>query len=176
MTFVEFITNPIVVQFIGFIGVGISILSFQCKSYQKLIWMRVFSELAFAIQYFLLGAYTGMATNLVSCVTNSVYRERVKRGKSTLWFQVSFGILFVLTGILTWQGPRTLLVIGAKVLSTVANGLGDGKKIRNLTLIVMLLWIVYDSLVFSIAGICSDVLTIISVLLAMLRLDKKSKA
>lgn len=65
----------IIVQFIGFVGMFLCIISFQSKSYQKIIWIRVASEFVFAVQYFLLGAYTGMATNLTSCVTNTIYRE-----------------------------------------------------------------------------------------------------
>ena len=136
------------------------------------MWMRVICELVFAVQYFMLGAYTGMATNLLSCVTNSIYRERIKRNKSTRVFQIVFVILFALTGILTWHGWVSLLVIFAKSISSFANGLGDNKKIRFLNLIVMSLWVAYDVVVFSIGGVVCDLLTISSIIIAFLRLDK----
>ena len=82
--FTEDWVGIIIAQTVGFIGMFLSIISFQSKSYQKIIWIRVASEFVFALQYFLLGAYTGMATNLTSCVTNSIYRERKKHGKSVL--------------------------------------------------------------------------------------------
>ena len=170
---VDFFTNGIVIQVIGFIGMAISIVSFQCKDYQKVIWMRVIGELVFALQYFLLGGYVAMATNLTSCVTNTVYRERVKRGKSTRVFQVIFGILFAVIGALTWQGPITLLVIFAKMLSTVANGINSTKVIRILNLVIMPLWLIYDILVFSIGGALTDIVTITSIIIAMVRLDKQ---
>lgn len=172
---VDFFTDDIVIQIIGFIGMFLSIISFQSKSYQKIIWIRVASEFVFAVQYFLLGAYTGMATNLTSCVTNSIYRERIKRGKKTLGFQIAFGILFAVIGILSWHGPVSLLVIAAKILSTVANGNSNPKVLRIFNLIINPLWLIYDIIVFSLAGIFSDAFTIISIIIAMVRLDKKRK-
>ena len=158
----------IIVQFIGFVGMFLCIISFQSKSYQKIIWIRVASEFVFAVQYFLLGAYTGMATNLTSCVTNTIYRERIKRGKKVLGFQIAFGILFAVIGILSWHGPLSLLVIAAKILSTVANGNPNPKTIRIFNLIINPLWLIYDIFVFSLAGILSDSFTIISLIIAMI--------
>lgn len=162
-----------VVQLIGFVGMFLCIISFQSKSYQKIIWIRVASEFVFAVQYFLLGAYTGMATNLTSCVTNSIYRDRIKRGKKVLGFQIAFGILFAVIGILSWHGPLSLLVIAAKILSTVANGNPNPKTIRIFNLIINPLWLIYDIFVFSLAGIMSDAFTIISLIIAMIRFSKK---
>ena len=169
-----FFTNPIVIQAIGFLGLAVSVLSFQPKSYQAVIWLRVISEIIFAVQYFLLGAYTGMATNILSAVTNSVYRELVKRNKSTKICRVVFAFLFVITGILTWQGVISLLVILAKVLSSVANGLGKAKTIRYMNLGIMMLWNVHDIIVFSIAGVLSNMATIVSILIAIFRNDRKN--
>ncbi len=120
----------------------------------------------------LLGAFTGMATNLVSCVTNTVYRVSVKHNKSTRVFQILFGVLFVIIGVLTWHGPVSLLVIGAKVLSTVANGINNPKIIRIMNLIIMPMWVIYDVVVFSLAGILSDLFTFLSIVIAMTRLDR----
>ena len=175
MWIVEFFTNTYVVQAIGFVGVALSLISFQFKDYQKLMWLRVICELVFALQYFLLGGYTGMATNLLSCVTNTVYRERIKKNKGTRVFQIVFVCLFALVGVLTWHGWISLLVIFAKSISSFANGLGDNKKIRFLNLIVMSLWIAYDVAVFSIGGVVCDLLTITSIIIAFFRLDKKDK-
>ena len=172
---IEFFTDGIVIQIIGFVGMILSIISFQSKSYQKIIWIRVASEFVFAVQYFLLGAYTGMATNLTSCVTNSIYRERIKRGKSVLGFQIAFAILFAGIGVWSWHGAVSLLVIAAKILSTVANGNANPKVLRILNLIINPLWLIYDIIVFSLAGIFSDAFTIISIIVAMVRLDKKRK-
>ena len=53
--FTEDWVGIIIAQTVGFIGMFLSIISFQSKSYQKIIWIRVASEFVFALQYFLLG-------------------------------------------------------------------------------------------------------------------------
>ena len=179
MTFFEYVaaffTNQIVIQAIGFLGMAVSIVSFQTKSYQKIIWLRVISEIIFAVQYFLLGAYTGMASNILSCVTNSVYRVRVKKNKSNKVCRIVFACMFVLVGGLTWQGMITVLVVLAKVLSTVANGMGKSKTIRYMNLGIMMLWNVHDVIVFSIAGVLCNMATILSILIAIFRIDRKKE-
>ena len=171
----DFIFDPYFTQAIGFVGMGVAIFSFQCKNYQKLVLCSIIKELIFALQYLLLGSYTGMATNLTSCFTNSVYRERNKKGKNTFAFQIAFSILFVIIGIMTWTGPLSLLVIAAKVISTIANGINKAKVIRFCNLIIMPMWLVHDLAVFSIAGIICDILTIGSIIIAIFRHDIKKK-
>ena len=172
---ITFFTNSVVIQAIGFVGMAVSIISFQTKSYQKIIWLRVISEIIFAVQYFLLGAYTGMVSNILSCVTNSVYRIRVKKNKSNKVCRIVFACLFVLVGGLTWQGMITVLVVSAKVLSTIANGMGNSKTIRYMNLGIMMLWNVHDVIVFSIAGVLCNMATIVSILIAIFRIDRKKK-
>jgi len=52
------ITNA-VAQVIGFLGMGIFVASFQCKSARKLLWMSVLSSAVYIVHFYLLGAYAG---------------------------------------------------------------------------------------------------------------------
>lgn len=76
---------------------------------------------------------------------------------------------------MSWHGPLSLLVIAAKILSTVANGNPNPKTIRIFNLIINPLWLIYDIFVFSLAGILSDSFTIISLIIAMIRFAKKNE-
>ena len=70
------------IQAIGVIGIISSIISFQCKRHKPLMIFRTGNELFFALQYFLLGAYTGMAMNLIGCMRNILFAEMVERKKA----------------------------------------------------------------------------------------------
>ena len=171
----KIIHHDIFIQGLGFVGLVITIISIQNKSYNKMIFFKILSAFVFGSQYFLLGGYTGMATNLVSCATNGVYTYRINTNKSTLPFQIAFCILFIVIGILTWEGPASLLVIVAKVLTTVTYGFKDTKYMRKANLITYPLWLIYDILCFSIGGIINDILLIISTVVAVVRFDIKKK-
>ena len=165
------LTNEIFIQALGFVGLVVTITSIQNKEYNKMIFFKILSASIFGFQYLLLGGYTGMATNLVSCATNGVYTYRINKNKSTLPFQIAFCILFIIIGILTWEGPASILVIVAKVLTTVTYGIKDTKYMRRVNLISYPLWLVYDILCFSIGGIINDILLIVSTVVAVVRFD-----
>ena len=59
------IVNNISVQLLGMVGFAASLIAFQCKRHKPIVVLRTVNELVFALQYFLLGAYTGTAMNLL---------------------------------------------------------------------------------------------------------------
>lgn len=110
----------IIIQIIGAFGILASIISFQCKKHNSILFFRTLNEFIFAIQYFLLGAYTGMIVNLVGCVRNIIFSKQISKNKKTTFSIIIFSIMFVVFGFAVWQGPKSLLIIFAKVLSTLA--------------------------------------------------------
>ena len=161
----------IIIQLIGGLGILSSIISFQCKKHNFVLVFRTLNEFLFAIQYFLLGAYTGMAMNLVGCVRNIIFTKQVSEHKNTTGGIILFSILFTIFGIVTWQGPKSVLIIVAKVLSTLAYGNENTSFVRKTILITSTSWLIYNSLVFSIAGVLCEVFTLASIIVGIIRLD-----
>ena len=168
---IEFFQHDVVIQAIGFLGMVAGLLAIQCKSYKRLNVLRVLGELFFGIQFMLLGAWSGMATNFAAVFINSIYRYRIKKEKSTLPFQIGFSFFYTGLCILTWEGWVSLLVIGAKVLSTIAMGINNTRTIRVLNLTFNPLWMVYDIAVGAYTSFASDAVGFGLLLLALLRLD-----
>ena len=166
-----FLQSELFGQLIGFLGTAMVAIGMQCRSYNKVVFVRTSNALISALHYLLIGGYTGMAVNLASVGSNVIYWDRIRRKKSTLIYQILFGCLFVALGFLSWHGPISLLVVAAKLISSVSMGINNTKVIRILTLINTPCWLVYDAFVFSISGMCSDVIIISSVLAAVIRID-----
>ena len=164
-------TLKIIAQVLGFMGAAIVVIGMQQKKYKHISMCRIANQFLGGVHYLLLGGYTGMMTNLASCGTNVIYYFRIKKGKSTLVFQIIFATMFVILGVLSWHGPISLLVIIAKVVSSVAMGNKNPRVIRILNLISGPCWLAYNIYVGSIAGIISDSFTISSVVIAIIRLD-----
>ena len=96
MGFISSITAfDVLIEAIGILGIIASIISFQCKKHSRLLLFRSANESLFALQYGLLGAYTGMAMNVIGVVRNIVFTELVKRKKSTVPARIAFGAVFV---------------------------------------------------------------------------------
>ena len=164
-------------QLIGFCGTIAVIIGMQQKRYSRIVICKMANELFASIHYLLLGGYTGMIINFTSIFTNGVYFYRIKKGKSTLPFQIVFGIMFVVIGALSWQGPVSLFAVSAKLLSSISLGVKSPRVIRIFNLISNPCWLMYNIFMRSFAGIFTDSLVITSVLIAVIRLDilKKNK-
>ncbi|MBP3395656.1 MAG: YgjV family protein [Clostridia bacterium] len=173
---IALLQNVFFVQGLGFIALLLQVLSMQGKSYKSIIVMTVSSECLFGVQLLLLGAFTGATTNLMAGVCNTVYYFCNKSGRKTTYLQILFSILFVTVGILTWEGPISLLVILAKVISTVSHGTNRPYVIRVSRLISMPMWVVYDGLAGTIGGTINDLLVIASSIIGIIRLDKKTSS
>lgn len=161
----------IMIQLIGGLGIIASIISFQCKKHKAILFFRSLNEFIFAVQYFLLGAYTGTAMNLIGCVRNIIFTKRISQNKKTTAATVFFGILFLLFGIFTWQGAKSILIILAKVLSTIAYSNKNTTLVRGIIFITCTSWLIYNCCVFSIAGVLCEAFTLISLLIGVIRLD-----
>ena len=165
------VQNQTFIQIFGFMGTACVLIGMQCKSYNKLLFTKFFNSLVSGLQYLMFGRYTGMATNLTACGTNVVYWLLVRKGKKTFPFQVAFGILFVGIVLLSWDGWISIFVLLAKVISTVSLGINNTKVIRILNLFSTPCWLMYNIFVGSIAGMCSDLLMITSIIIGLIRVD-----
>lgn len=164
-------TLKIIAQIIGFCGTIIVVIGMQQKKYKHIVMCKIGNEFLSSVHYLLLGGYTGMLANLASCMTNGCYYFRIKKGKSTLPFQIVFAAMFVAIGALSWHGPISIFVVLAKLISSVALGIQNPRTIRILNLISNPCWLIYNIYMGSIAGILTDSLVITSVVIAVIRLD-----
>lgn len=164
------------VQGIGFLGMACTVLAFQCKGYRKLVGLRGATELLFGLQYILLGAYSGAAADFVGCVRNGIFLECDRRQKSLKPWRLLFCGVFVAMSLLTWAGPKSLLSAVAKVASTIGYGSSNPRLIRLITLCSSSCWLIYNALVFSLAGIVCEVITLAAVLIGILRFDILKRA
>ena len=161
----------VLIQAFGIIGIIFNIFTFQCKKHKPLLLLKTGNELFFAFQYLLLGAYTGMAMNLVGCVRNVIFTGMVERGKKTGVMQVVFSVLFLIFSALTWVGFHSLLSGSAKVLSTIAYGNKNTAFVRCIILFTSCCWLCYNYVIRSYAGCICELSTMISIIIAIIRID-----
>lgn len=165
----------VLIQGIGFLGMACTVLAFQYKQYRKLVGLRGATELLFGIQYLLLGAYSGAAADFVGCLRNGIFLVCDKKKKSLRPWRWVFCFVFAGMSLLTWAGPKSLLSAVAKVASTIGYGSSSARTIRLITLCSSC-WLIYNTLVFSLAGILCEVVTLTSVVIGIVRFDILKRA
>lgn len=165
----------IVIQIIGIAAMLFSVFSFQMNKHKHIMIMQILATTLFGLQYFLLGAYTGMAVDIVATLRGIVFYHRDKEWtKSNIWIAV-FIIMFILSGFLTWQGPSSLLMTSAMILNTFSFSFTKPKLVRSTILISSPLVLIYNILTGSIGGIINEVCVELSSIIGLLRYDIKRK-
>ena len=165
----------ILTQAVGFIAAAFVIISFQYKENKKLFMLQIISSAVFALQFFMLGAYTGMIMNILGVVRCTVLFARpakISTSKVTLAILV---VLFIAMGVITWSGILSLLPIIGMVLSMFAMWSGNGKVIRLAQLfIVSPCWLIYNAFAPSFAGVLVEALNMVSVIISIKRFGIKN--
>ncbi len=179
--FEGFTVGDLFIQLLGFLGLLFSVISFQCRKHRTIMLFRTLDEFAFAIQYFFLGAYTGVAMNLIGCVRNELFAWQVKNEKSTMVSRVIFSVLFTVFSIATWGGFKSILVGIAKVVSTCAYGCRNKLAMRWMVLGTSVTWLIYNAAIGSVGGVLCESFSVVSIIVALIRirngkLEKEEKA
>jgi len=167
----------LLIRILGITGLILSIIPFQFKKHKHIVLCKMASSLVFATQYFLIGpiAYTGAWMDLISALRNYLFYKFVDKKLSTLPVILIFLILVLFLGIRSWAGWITLLAIIPKVLTTVSYGMKNERLLRIITLPSCLFWIAYNCIVGNFEAAVSDLLTFISIAVAIYRYDIKNK-
>ncbi|MBQ3115765.1 MAG: YgjV family protein [Clostridia bacterium] len=185
-----------VIQAIGFVGIFFNLIAVQFNSHGKIVFLRTLGSVMFGIQYLFLGAIPGLVVEIIGWIRNVVFIYTVKKGKNTKFWIYFFSVITIIAGvttmILSWKTSIekismwssnivvcTILAVGisviaivAKVLSTVAYGIKNPDTIRKLNIPTSSMWLFYNFIAFSIAGIINEAITIISNLIAQWRYRK----
>lgn len=165
------------VQLIGVIGIIAGLSAFQCNKHSHALALKMTEEGAFGIQYFLLGGYTGAVLNLVGIFRNLIFAYLGNRDKQKelKYARMILGALFAVLGLLSWEGYISILIIFAKVLSTLAYGTTNMKKMRIMLSVTCVCWICYNYYIGSVAGVISDGCNFVSVIIGIIRYDIMKK-
>ena len=171
-----------IAQALGIAGMTMNILSYQGKSQRSVILMQMIGATFFTANMFLLQAWSGFILNALGIVRAIVYANKDKFRNMKLWnilFFICYGLSYLSvftvfkTPITFWHLIIEMLPTSAMVVSTIAFSREDAATIRKFAWYVSPAWLVYDAISLSIGGTICEAISIISILTATLRLDRK---
>ena len=154
------------------IAVIIGFFSYQMKSQEKLLMLQCATGTVFVFHYLLIGAYAGMAMNIVGIVRVIVYIFRLRRGSNEIVTPIIFATLQAISCIIGWEAWYSIFVFFGIVLNTLAFALPKAEQVRRTILVTSPLVIIYDVFAFSIGGIIYESMAVISSVIGIIR-EKK---
>ena len=162
----------ILIQIIGIAAMICSVSSFQLNKHKHIMLVQITATALFGLQYFLLGAYTGLALDIAGVLRDIVYYNKDKKWASSNWWTV---LVMLVVGIFTYQNWISLLMTAAMMLNTVSFSFTKPKLVRTTILISSPLLLVYNILTGSIGGVINELFTEISSVVGIIRYDIKKK-
>ena len=159
-------------QIFGWITVLLTFLSFQCKEHKKLLVLNTLATTSLCVSYLFLDARSGMLMNLVAIIRNFAIYKRDCKFLSYKFWPYFFAILMGTLGTLSWQGPISLLVIGALSLGTLFLYSGNVQNLRKVTLLTGTMVIIYNVYYQAWGGVANEVLAMISAVIGIYRYRK----
>lgn len=162
------------IQAVGVVGTVLFFLSYQCKSNKNLFRVQFVSYLCYTTHLLLLGAVTGG----VSYILNTVRSFCLGSRSSFLKSKTMCGIICLLqlvTLLFTWDGWWSVLPVVANIAATVGGYTHNARTIRVVGMLINSpLWIIYDVIVGSWAGILDEVISEASMILSIFRYGWKN--
>ena len=164
----------IIIQGIGLIGTALFFLSFQCKNNKTLFRIQFMSYLFYTAHLLLLGAVTGGISYVINTFRSACLGSRWKFAQRKEMCAI-ICLMQCAALAFTWSGWISLLPVAANIAATIGGYTHYARKIRLVAMLVNSpLWIVYDFIVGSWAGILDELVTEISILISIVRYGWKN--
>ena len=178
-------TTEIIAQVIGIFAMIFNLLSYQQKTRNKAIIFQLFGTTLFTINFLMLGAMVGGLLNLVGAIRAIVFINKEKFHADHIAWQIGFVIVYFASYILTFtvfgKEPTVFnfiiefLPLIGMIATTISYRFTDAKAIRRFGLISSPAWLVYNIANLAVGAILCEVLSLGSIIIGIIRLDRKNK-
>ena len=162
------------IQGIGILGTVLFFLSYQCKQNKNLFRVQFVSYLCYTTHLLLLGAITGGISYILNTVRSFCLGSRNRFLKGNAMCAI-ICVLQLVALYFTWDGWYSILPVAANIAATIGGYTYNGQKIRAVGIFINSpLWILYDIIVGSWAGILDEVVSEGSMILSIFRYGWKN--
>lgn len=160
-----------IIQAVGLVALILGAVSVQFKHRSTILLVQILASVAWVLHFLLLGAYAGAIMNAVGVLRTVSYY--VFRNERPSWLPWSLGGVAILATALTWQDATSLLPLVAILLIIYGLWQQSEQKIRIFFLLCIPFWFTYNLIFMSYAGMASDLLALVSGLIALYRHRKQ---
>ena len=164
----------ITAQIIGLLAVATFLLSYQQKKRKNIILFNTLSRCLYILQYMLLGAFSGAVLDVLGAVSSVVAGKKhkgfVKRHAKAVFIAIN-GVIILAGVLIAFYNKRwlDLFPIAGVLLHTSAFWISDEKIIRRVSLLGSPFWLVYNLFSQAYGSAIGDLLTMGSIVIAMIR-------
>lgn len=167
-------------QALGLVTVILGIVNYQVKTRQQVLAVHMATTICFALHYLCLGAWAGMAMNMVGTVRNIVFYHLGKKGKVSRWWAIGFAVVLggmgTATSLIAGEAWYFVISVVALMINSFSMSFTDPQNIRRSILVTSPMVLIYDACVSSYGGMVYEAVVILSSLIGLLRYRKNKEA
>ena len=162
-------TDELVGQIVGIIATILMAISYQANTKRSILIIQTVAIIGLGTNYLLLGAISGFALNIVCLVRNVAFyymREGTTVHRAST---VTLMLALIVVGIVTWEDIMSIFILVALTLNTFFMSIGKPQVLRASILLTSSLILVYAISSGSIGGIITEILSISSAIIGVIR-------
>ncbi|MBQ8725752.1 MAG: YgjV family protein [Clostridia bacterium] len=153
----------IIGEIIGGLAIIINFLIYQQKERKNLLKIKLLSDIAWALHYGLLTAFSGMSVCLVGAFRETTFLLTDDKEDNRKYFLLTFAIIAVITSALTMKDLYGLLPALASLIAVFSYWQKSPTLTKILGLPISATMLIYDFMRFSLFGIINEIFTLISI-------------
>lgn len=162
-------------QILGLVAFALSVATYQQNTHKRIVLMQLLANVCFTLHFYMIDAYTGALLNAIGIARSAVYICKHQRwAASNLWI-VFFSLLCTVACACTWEGYLSLLPACAMILTSIAFGIDNPALTRKFSFPSSPLWLIYNLINQSWGGFLTECFNLISIIVGMLRFDRKKQ-
>jgi hypothetical protein len=146
-------------QLFGLISLFLLIMSYQQTKKQKFLFIQIFANVFYFIQYILLSAFSAAASNMISIIRSSIfYKYEISNKKIPIFFLFIFEIIILIAGFITYVNIFSIIPIIIVISYTYATWQKNLKVTYFICLVAAILWILYNYVVGAYVSIIGSII------------------
>lgn len=166
----------ILAQIIGFIAFFVSLIAYHRKDKKNILINMITANIINLFHYLLLGAYSGCITKLLAIFRDCfIILKKNCNNFLNYFYLIFFIILYIIASIFTFNGILSILPLLAALIYTIFIWNGNELRLKKVAFICYFIWLIYNIFVMSISGIVSNVISIVSTLIAIKNEKRRCK-
>lgn len=165
----------IIGQILGIVAPIVTFISYQVNSKNKLLLLQTAANVAICISYLLLGASSGFALNIVGTIRNMTFFFLDPKSRTNRICAVILALAMGGAGLLSWEGPISLVLMVALMANTIFMSFGDPQLLRKSVIGTSSLILIYNLLMAhpTIGGIMNESIAIVASIIGVLIYRRK---
>lgn len=159
----------------GIIGILFNFAIYQQKTRKNLLLTKLIANCFWTLHYAFLSAWSGAAICCIGVLRESIFLNNHRKwAKSKLWLLL-FVLLSIVSALLTWKNPYSILPSVASVLSVYSFWKGNPTVTKLLSLPISTCFLTYNIVFGSFIGIANEIFVLTSTVIALIKICRNAQ-